>query len=129
MNTGSPHYVTYVDDIEHTEVVEIGKGIRYGSEFGPLGGTNVNFVQLLGENHLSVRTYERGVEDETYSCGTGVTACVLSAHLREGWNGLVTVETLGGTLQVDYIGKGEEKFDVIYLIGPAMRVLEGSVSI
>ncbi|MCF2443147.1 diaminopimelate epimerase [Dyadobacter sp. CY345] len=129
LNTGSPHYVTYVDDIQETEVVSIGKDIRYGSEFGPKGGTNVNFVQLLGENHISVRTYERGVEDETYSCGTGVTACVLSAHLREGWNGLVTVETLGGTLQVDYLEKDRSKFDDIYLIGPAVRVFEGNVNI
>lgn len=128
LNTGSPHYVTYVDDIRETAVVEIGKDVRYGPKFGPLGGTNVNFVQLLGENHLSVRTYERGVEDETYSCGTGVTACVLSAHLREGWNGPVTVETLGGTLQVDYLEKEDAKFDDIYLIGPAVRVFEGSVS-
>lgn len=129
MNTGSPHYVTYVDDIKSTNVVEIGKDVRYGPVYGPAGGTNVNFVQLLDENHISVRTYERGVEDETYSCGTGVTACVLSAHLREGWNGPVTVETLGGTLQVDYRNPSGTEFDDVYLIGPAIKVFEGNITL
>ena len=126
MNTGSPHYVTYVDDIKKTEVVNIGKDIRYGSVFGPVGGTNVNFIQILGDNYLSVRTYERGVEDETYSCGTGVTACALSAHIREGWEGPITVETLGGTLEIDYNELAAGEFDDIYLIGPAVKVYEGT---
>jgi diaminopimelate epimerase len=129
MNTGSPHYVTYVDDINETQVVEIGKNIRYGPVFGPVGGTNVNFIQVVGENKLSVRTYERGVEDETYSCGTGVTACALSAHIREAWNGPIAVETLGGSLQVAYNEVKPGHFDDIYLIGPAVRVFEGEVSI
>ncbi|TDE16219.1 diaminopimelate epimerase [Dyadobacter psychrotolerans] len=129
MNTGSPHYVTYVDNIKDVEVVDIGKDIRYGPVFGPAGGTNVNFVQVLDDNHLSVRTYERGVEDETYSCGTGVTACALSAHIREGWEGAITVETLGGTLEVDYNEPAAGKFDDIYLIGPAVKVYEGEVEV
>ena len=129
MNTGSPHYVTYVDDIKETDVVEIGKDIRYGPVFGPVGGTNVNFIQILGENNLSVRTYERGVEDETYSCGTGVTACALSAHIREGWEGPISVETIGGNLQVSYNEPTPGQFDDIYLIGPAVRVFEGELGI
>lgn len=129
MNTGSPHYVTYVEDLKETAVVEIGKEIRYGTTYGPVGGTNVNFIQILEDNHLSVRTYERGVEDETYSCGTGVTACALSAHLRQGWDGAITVETLGGTLQVTYHEVSTGKFDDIFLIGPALRVFEGEVEI
>lgn len=129
MNTGSPHYVTYVEDIKETPVVEIGKDIRYGPLFGPVGGTNVNFIEILDDNQLSVRTYERGVEDETYSCGTGVTACALSAHMREGWNSPITVETLGGMLQVAYNEVSAGKFDDIYLIGPAVRVFEGDVQV
>ncbi|HEV7379877.1 MAG TPA: diaminopimelate epimerase [Dyadobacter sp.] len=129
MNTGSPHYVTYVDNIKETDVVDIGKDIRYGPVFGPVGGTNVNFIQVLEENHLSVRTYERGVEDETYSCGTGVTACALSAHIREGWNSPIAVETLGGPLQVAFNTTGDNQFDDIYLIGPALRVFEGEVNV
>ncbi len=129
MNTGSPHYVTYVEDIKEVEVLAIGKDIRYGPIFGPVGGTNVNFVEVLKNNHLSVRTYERGVEDETYSCGTGVTACALSAHIREGWASPIVVETLGGTLEVDFNEATKGEFDDIYLIGPAIKVYEGEVEV
>ena len=129
MNTGSPHYVTYVDDIKETDVVDVGRDIRYGPIYGPIGGTNVNFVEVLEDNHLSVRTYERGVEDETYSCGTGVTACALSAHIREGWQSPITVDVLGGTLEVDFNEPFAGSFDDIYLIGPAVRVFEGQVEV
>jgi diaminopimelate epimerase len=129
MNTGSPHYVTYVDDIKEADVVRIGKDVRYGPIYGPVGGTNVNFVEVVNDNHLSVRTYERGVEDETYSCGTGVTACALSAHIREGWNSPILVDTLGGKLEVDFHETSEGSFDDIYLIGPAVRVFEGTVEV
>jgi diaminopimelate epimerase len=129
MNTGSPHYVTYVDHIDDTAVVEIGKEIRFGPLYGPRGGTNVNFVQILEDNHLSVRTYERGVEDETFSCGTGVTACALSAHMRNDWYGPVSVDTLGGKLTVDFSESAAGEFDDIYLIGPAVRVYEGELDV
>jgi diaminopimelate epimerase len=129
MNTGSPHYVTYVDHIEETDVVNIGSEIRYGSEYGPKGGTNVNFVEVIEDNHLSVRTYERGVEDETFSCGTGVTACALSAHIRKGWESPVKVETIGGSLEVAYRATGPGKFEDIYLIGPAVRVFRGTLTV
>ena len=124
MNTGSPHYVTFVDNVSETDVVNIGSEIRYGSVYGPKGGTNVNFIEVIEDNHLSVRTYERGVEDETYSCGTGVTACAISAHLRKGFDGPITIETIGGTLKVDF-EETSSGFDNIHLIGPAVRVFEG----
>lgn len=127
MNTGSPHYVTYVDDIEGTDVVGIGKAIRYGSVYGPKGGTNVNFIQELGDRHLSVRTYERGVEDETYSCGTGVTACALSANARKNWDSPIAIETLGGSLEVSFQPMSNGGYEHIYLTGPAKRVFEGTV--
>ncbi|HEV7349966.1 diaminopimelate epimerase [Telluribacter sp.] len=127
MNTGSPHYVTFVDEVDEADVVGNGRAIRYNEEFGPKGGTNVNFVEVLDHNHLKVRTYERGVEDETYSCGTGVTACVLSAHLHHGWEGPVTIETVGGTLQVAFSQSAPDEFCDIYLIGPAVRVFEGTI--
>lgn len=129
MNTGSPHYVTYVDAVEETDVVGIGSEIRYGSVYGPKGGTNVNFVEIIEDNHLGVRTYERGVEDETYSCGTGVTACALSAHIRKGWGSPVKVETIGGSLEVAYREAGEGRFEDVFLIGPAVRVFEGNLII
>lgn len=129
INTGSPHYVTYVDDVDETDVSGIGRAIRYGEEFGPRGGTNVNFVQVQSSNHLKVRTYERGVEDETYSCGTGVTACALSAHIHFGWQSPVQIQTVGGALQVDFEETAPNHYDNIYLTGPAIRVFRGDISI
>ncbi|QRR01685.1 diaminopimelate epimerase [Dyadobacter sandarakinus] len=128
LNTGSPHYVTYVDHVDEADVTGQGSEIRYGSVYGPQGGTNVNFVEVIGTEHLSVRTYERGVEDETFSCGTGVTACALSAHLRYGWGSPVTVETIGGTLSVAY-SETPTGFDQVFLTGPAVRVFEGELAI
>ena len=129
MNTGSPHYITYVDNIDEAEVVETGKDIRYGPVYGPVGGTNVNFVEVKEDNRLSVRTYERGVEDETYSCGTGVTASALSAHIRQGWASPIKVETIGGTLEVAFNQLAPGDFDGIFLIGPAVKVFEGAVEV
>lgn len=127
LNTGSPHYIAYVDNVDHTEVVTIGRAVRYGDIYGPQGGTNVNFVEVLEDNHLKVRTYERGVEDETYSCGTGVTACALSAHAHYHWNGPIQIDTVGGRLQVAFREVGPATFEDIWLIGPAVRVFEGTV--
>jgi diaminopimelate epimerase len=129
MDTGSPHYVAYVDDVDKTDVVTIGRAVRYGDTYGPRGGTNVNFVQVQAPNQLKVRTYERGVEDETYSCGTGVTACALSSHAHFGWASPVHIRAVGGDLQVEFRAVGPREFDDIYLIGPAVRVFEGSVEI
>jgi diaminopimelate epimerase len=121
MNTGSPHYVTYVTDIETFDVFSVGKNIRYSPEWVASGGTNVNFVEILRDDTIYVRTYERGVEDETYSCGTGVTASVLSAYLRHSMKSPVNVITKGGNLQVSF----NEDFTDIHLIGPAIKVFEG----
>jgi diaminopimelate epimerase len=126
MNTGSPHYVTFVEDLKGTDVVGLGRAIRYGEVYGPKGGTNVNFVEVVGENQIKVRTYERGVEDETYSCGTGVTACALSANRHFGWTGPVEIETLGGNLTVSFEPDGDG-YKNIYLCGPAVHVFQGNV--
>jgi diaminopimelate epimerase len=129
LDTGSPHYVAYVDDVDKTDVVGIGQTIRYGETYGPRGGTNVNFVQVGASNQLKVRTYERGVEDETYSCGTGVTACALSSHIHFGWESPIHIAAVGGNLQVEFQEVAPQQFDDIYLIGPAVRVFEGSLEI
>lgn len=121
MNTGSPHYIAYVTDIEAFDVFSEGKKIRYSEEWVKRGGTNVNFVQVIDEETIYVRTYERGVEDETYSCGTGVTASALSTNLRLGMKSPIKVITKGGNLQVSF----QDNFQNIHLIGPAMRVFEG----
>jgi diaminopimelate epimerase len=129
LNTGSPHVIHYTRDLKDLDVPEIGRGIRYADEWVARGGTNVNFVEVLDEATLAVRTYERGVEDETYSCGTGVTAAALSAHVRHGLMDPIEVRTLGGSLRVSFEAGEENTFRNIYLIGPAKRVFEGTVTL
>ena len=90
------------------------------------GGTNVNFVEVLSNNQLEVRTYERGVEDETYACGTGVTACALSANSRFGFDQAIDVKVKGGNLRIEF-NRTENGYDNIFLIGPAVRVFEGTI--
>ncbi len=128
LNTGSPHVVRFVDDLESLDVVAEGRAIRYSATFEP-NGTNVNFAQVLDDNTLFVRTYERGVEDETYSCGTGVTAVALVAHQQRAMNDPVFIQTIGGNLRVSFNALPDGSFDNIYLIGPAKRVFTGTISV
>ncbi len=128
LNTGSPHYVKIMLDIRQSNVVEIGKKIRYSKPFAK-DGINVNLVEWMKEYRIYVRTYERGVEDETLSCGTGVTACALvCAHNELGFNH-VEVETPGGELAVDFNKTGEDNFSNIWLCGPTEFVFKGEVEI
>ncbi len=131
VNTGSPHVIKFVDDAQLVDVFAEGRALRHDPRFGP-GGTNVNFVQHLDDTTLAVRTYERGVEDETYSCGTGVTASVLVAHRVLGLSdavGPIPVQTPGGRLQVAFAARPDGGFDHIRLIGPAVRVFTGEVTV
>jgi diaminopimelate epimerase len=128
LDTGSPHYIDIVDDIMSIDVVEKGKEIRYNKEFREKG-INVNFVQHIDDDAIMVRTYERGVEDETYSCGTGVTASALvCAHNDKGFN-RIEVKTKGGFLAVEFNKVSEEVFNNIWLCGPATFVFTGEVEI
>ncbi|MBI9037185.1 MAG: diaminopimelate epimerase [Bacteroidales bacterium] len=121
INTGSPHYVSFVENLEKFDVFNEGRKIRLSKEFAP-DGTNVNFVEIKGEN-IFVRTYERGVEDETYSCGTGVTASAIAFYLRE--NKVVNnILTRGGKLSVKFEKEGNS-FTKIHLIGPTNFVFIG----
>ena len=127
LNTGSPHVVKLVEDLESLDVVAEGRAIRYDSRFAP-GGTNANFIEPLNGNSLFVRTYERGVEDETYSCGTGVTAAALVAR-QLGMHSPVAIRTIGGNLRVAFTEEADGQFSDIYLIGPAVRVFRGQIAI
>ncbi|GIV31200.1 MAG: diaminopimelate epimerase [Saprospiraceae bacterium] len=128
LDTGSPHYVVFVEDLDDIDVVENGKLIRYSDRFRRQG-VNVNFVEKKNGS-IMVRTYERGVEDETLSCGTGVTASALAYALEQavGESTLVVpVETLGGRLEVAFEKKGPAQFRDVWLRGPTMCVYEGVV--
>ena len=128
LNTGSPHYVKSVPDVSRVDVAAEGREIRNSKEFVK-EGINVNFVETISDDTIYVRTYERGVEDETYSCGTGVTAAALiSAHNDKGFN-RVEVETKGGKLSVEFEKISEKEFENIWLSGPAEMVFKGEVTV
>ncbi len=127
LNTGSPHFVKFVTDVQEVDVYTQGREIRYNERFAA-EGTNVNFVQEL-DNGIFVRTYERGVEDETYSCGTGVTAAALTSAPAEEGDYTIPVETIGGQLEVRLTRTGERSFSGIWLCGPATPVFEGNIKI
>lgn len=134
INTGSPHFVRFVTDAKKIPVYEEGRKIRHDPRFLP-GGTNVNFVELLGDNTIFVRTYERGVEDETLSCGTGIVAAALATSFR-GYSSPVSIKAIGGELSVEFksgdsgtsSGHGDT-FTDIFLVGPAKMVFEGDLEL
>lgn len=128
VNTGSPHYVKMVNRVEDINVFARGREIRNLAPFMP-SGINVNFVEVEDDHEISVRTYERGVEDETLSCGTGVTASALvNFHNEQGFNE-VTVSTRGGKLSVEYDRHRDGSYTNIWLCGPAEKVYNGTISL
>ncbi|MCK6611319.1 MAG: diaminopimelate epimerase [Bacteroidia bacterium] len=131
LNTGSPHYVKFINQLITTlDVVEAGRSIRYSERFAEQG-INVNFVQKMEDGSLAVRTYERGVEDETYSCGTGVTAAAIALselEPREFPHHAVRLGTPGGALRVSYQRENGVISDV-WLEGPAVMVFQGVVEL
>lgn len=123
LNTGVPHAVIFVPDADKAMVQQLGAELRYHPHFTPKG-TNVNFVQVLGPNHIRVRTYERGVEGETLACGTGVTASALIASQVHGFQSPVKVTVQGGDiLEVNF------KDGNVQLTGPAEFVYQGRIEI
>jgi len=129
LNTGSPHYIKMVNDVMNTDVFKKGRDIRYSKEFEQ-EGINVNFVeQVPDEDKILIRTYERGVEDETWSCGTGVTAAALICYHNENGFNDVEVKTLGGSLTVEFDRIDDNHYNNIWLSGPAEKVFEGSMEL
>jgi diaminopimelate epimerase len=123
LNTGSPHYIKLETDVMKLDVYKKGLEIRNSKEF-LTDGINVNFVEQETEaDKIIVRTFERGVEAETYSCGTGVTAAALVCYHNENGFNEVEVKTLGGKLSVEFDKVGDNQFKNIWLCGPAEKVL------
>lgn len=128
VNTGSPHFIKFVENVELLNVPVAGHEIRYSAAFEK-EGINVNFVEVIDEDSIYVRTYERGVENETLSCGTGVTAAALmSAHNQNGFN-TVDVKTKGGKLSVEFNKIDDRHFEDIWLCGPATVVFSGEIDV
>ncbi len=128
MDTGSPHLILWKEEAStDEEVFRLGKSWRNHERFASTGGSNVNFVRFLDRGKIEVRTYERGVENETLSCGTGVTAGAYHYLRSQGSRGgRVDVETLGGSLSVEIQNLGQ-KDEKVLLIGPAKQVFKGSL--
>ena len=128
LNTGSPHYVEMLQNVMSVDVIKKGRAVRYSDEYKQ-EGINVNFVEQTEDpDKIIVRTYERGVEDETYSCGTGVTAAALVNYHNDAGYNYVCVQTKGGMLNVEF-DRTEGAYQNIWLIGPAEKVFEGEVDV
>lgn len=127
INTGSPHYVVFTTEIDQINVNEEGKRLRWSPKFSP-GGTNVNFVEV-NKDGLYLRTFERGVEEETLACGTGVTASAIASVLKGHFDtGSVNVKARGGNLKVEFT-VNDGKVKNVWLTGPATFVFEGVITV
>ncbi|HJY13651.1 MAG TPA: diaminopimelate epimerase [Flavobacterium sp.] len=128
LNTGSPHHVQIVDDLKNYNVKDNGASIRYGELYGEKG-SNVNFVKKIDDDTFSVRTYERGVEDETLACGTGVTAVAIAMNaIGQTDKTSINLNVEGGKLNVSFDKLGDH-FTNVFLTGPAKFVFKGSIEI
>jgi diaminopimelate epimerase len=128
INTGVPHAVVLVDDLDGTDVVALGRALRHHHHFQPRG-TNVNFARQLGPQHLAIRTYERGVEDETLACGTGVVASALTLAALTGAHSPIRVLVKGGDTIAVAFDTSPEGFTNVVLTGPADFVFAGDIAL
>jgi diaminopimelate epimerase len=126
LDTGSPHFVKFVTGLDQYPVFEEGRKLRYDAHFPK--GTNANFIEPGNGNAITLRTYERGVEEETLACGTGATAAALAAF-RKGYKSPLTIYTKGGKLTVEFKASPSGAFSDIYLTGPAKLVYEGDLEL
>jgi diaminopimelate epimerase len=128
LDTGSPHHVQCVENVSDFDVDQVGRKIRYAAPYFE-AGANVNFVQVVSEDAFKVRTYERGVEAETLSCGTGVTAVAIAMHAtNQTSQNEISLHTEGGVLQVRFNNQGTVYSDV-FLVGPAVQVFSGTINV
>ncbi len=129
LNTGVNHYVSFCDDVSQIDILKQGSEIRYSKAFEALGGTNANFVERVSADTIKIRTYERGVENETLACGTGATASAIATHFVEETPSPITVKALGGDLKVYFEVKEDMSIQNIYLQGEAKRVFSGIIEL
>lgn len=128
LDTGSPHHVQLVNNLKDFDVKSNGERLRYGSPYNEVG-SNINFVNQISDSKFAVRTYERGVEDETLSCGTGVTAVAIVMHkIGKTISKKITLETEGGELNIAFDVTDTGDYCNVWLIGPANQVFKGQVS-
>ena len=128
LNTGSPHHVQMVEDLENCNIKDDGAAIRYGALYGK-EGSNINFVKQIDNDTFSLRTYERGVEDETLSCGTGATATAIAMNATGKTNSTsINLNVEGGKLEVSF-DKMNDQFTNVFLIGPAEFVFKGMIEV
>lgn len=127
LHTGSPHYVSFRLGVSEMNVFKAGKTIRYSAQFKS-EGINVNFVEAIQPGEILIRTYERGVEDETYACGTGVVAAAIASafHGSDNINDWL-IHAKGGDLQVRFNRKDLQHFTEVKLTGPAVEVFSGEI--
>jgi len=126
LNTGSPHHVEMVNNLNEYDVFHNGNRIRYSDLYG-MTGSNVNFVEQISNNHFALRTYERGVEDETFSCGTGATAVAIAMNATgKTTENSINLDVKGGNLRVTFDKIGDI-YSKVFLIGPATFVFEGKI--
>jgi diaminopimelate epimerase len=129
LNTGSPHHILWVDDVSNIDVYSKGKMLRYADRFAAIGGVNVNFIEPISTHKLRIRTYERGVENETLACGTGSTAAAILYAVKTGLkSGSILLEALGGDLIVRFEIDGHFAKN-IFLSGPAQAVFNGIIEV
>ena len=126
INTGVPHVVIASDDVDAVDVFQLGRLIRFHDAFTP-AGTNVNFIQLIDHQSIAVRTYERGVEDETLACGTGCVASSLVTALKHGWDSPVDVRTRSGGVLRIYFKRQNKTFSAVFLEGDARIIYDGTL--
>ncbi len=128
LDSGSPHHISFVEDLDKIDVYRQGKEIRYSEMYKKTNGTNVNFIEIK-DNYLKIRTYERGVEDETLACGTGATASAIAfAHKTKRNNEEIILKALGGDLRVKFNFKNNS-YENIVLSGPTQFVFTGEINI
>jgi len=128
LNTGSPHHVQIVSDLKTLDVKLEGSKIRYSELYGA-DGSNVNFVHQIDSKTFSVRTYERGVEDETLSCGTGATAVAIAMHhVGKTKSNSIDLQVEGGKLSVQF-KENNGVYSDVFLVGPATFVFEGTIDL